>query len=640
MLQPALKPKAKGLATVALLKVYYDERRDYIGMFLPFVIDVIRGHESDDFEMEEIRAGLVLKHGFNVPGAVLQTILKRIARKRGVRREGGRYFRNPLFLGDGDLSRAQADIEREHAAVSERFLSFASSKNIVVDGEEAALGLLLRFLEENHVAIIVDSSPTAGILSSANMSHRESAVVAAFLQQIFRSDPEVTKYVLRMLEGLVLSNTLLLKDIALATRKFSNLTVFFDTGFLLHALGLAGEAAQVLSRETLDLLRATNARLAVFERTIDEIKRILSVYERHLRTPSGILSLRPTDVTSHLLRSRYSPSDVAEVVALLETNLGDLGFKIKPYPQHESRFTLDEQDLTKRLQRTDGSPEHRVIHDVDCTAAILTLREGSTTDFLEDARAIFATNSNSVVSTVADWYRSNGARGVAPAIHIRGLSNVAWLKKPNLAGQLKQAELVAACSAALHPDEKTWNAFVRQLKKLKEAGALTSDESVAIVVQGLTEPRLIELEGEGDKDADTISEIIERVKADYKKETDLLVKDAAEKQTLAEGKAVLQEERRRQLELAVDGRLHRASRTLSYVVFFLVALILGSGAWFSLPTVFPNSGRVVLFAWFAVGAITLFSFFTMVFGFSLQDIRLLCETRIMKSLKSWFVPLD
>ena len=51
---------------------------------------------------------------------------------------------------------------------------------------------------------------------------------------------------------------------------------------MLRALGFEGEAAQVATREGLDLLRETNARFAVFDKTVDEIKRILGLYEHTL----------------------------------------------------------------------------------------------------------------------------------------------------------------------------------------------------------------------------------------------------------------------------------------------------------------------------------------------------------------------
>jgi hypothetical protein len=61
-------------------------------------------------------------------------------------------------------------------------------------------------------------------------------------------------------------------------------------------------------------------------------------------------------------------------------------------PVHNRKYTLNEEDLTKRLMRpNDGFQDDRVTHDVDCIAAILTLRAGHTSNNISHCRAVFAT---------------------------------------------------------------------------------------------------------------------------------------------------------------------------------------------------------------------------------------------------------
>ena len=71
-----------------------------------------------------------------------------------------------------------------------------------------------------------------------------------------------------MLEGFMLQNALLLRDIGSISGRFRELTVFFDTRFVFGALGLAGQVVQQSALESLDLFRITQVRLAVFENTI------------------------------------------------------------------------------------------------------------------------------------------------------------------------------------------------------------------------------------------------------------------------------------------------------------------------------------------------------------------------------------
>ena|SRR5262245_24517236 len=83
---------------------------------------------------------------------------------------------------------------------------------------------------------------------------------------------------------------------------------------------------------------------------------------------------------------------------------------------------------------------------------------------------------------VRPWYREEDATaGIDPAIHIRALSNQAWLKKPTLVPNFKVHELVALCGVALRLPTKTWGRLLRHLQSLQVAQRITSDEGTAIV---------------------------------------------------------------------------------------------------------------------------------------------------------------
>ncbi len=201
------------------------------------------------------------------------------------------------------------------------------------------------------------------------------------------------------------------------------------------------------------------------------------------------------------------------------------------------------------------------MHDVDAVSAILTLRSGRRPSSLDDAWAVFATTSSSVVRTVVEWYRESGEGGISPVVHCLALSNIAWLKKPASAARRKLHELVALCAAALRPSRKVWDSFGRQLRELQQAGQMSSDEYVATVVSELTEARLVELDEDAEVEAETVLEVVERVKASYAEEAARAVAAAEsaagrhrEEKAAAEAKAQVYAEEKRQLELRIRGR--------------------------------------------------------------------------------------
>ena len=208
--------------------------------------------------------------------------------------------------------------------------------------------------------------------------------------------------------------------------------------------------------------------------------------------------------------------------ALVDSEIAAIGLQILKTPPHTKEHTAGEKALAKRLVNPAKQDEFepRILHDVDCIAAVLTLREGHRSSKIEDARALFVTSASLVIRNTRLWWEEDEAEiSLAPIIHIRALANLAWLKKPLLCSDFKVRELVALCGAALRPKQETWQRFLRHLGVLESSKKLTSDEVTAVVVSAMSDKLLKEAEIEDDDpsdiDAVTLDEIVDRVKASY-----------------------------------------------------------------------------------------------------------------------------
>jgi hypothetical protein len=88
-----------------------------------------------------------------------------------------------------------------------------------------------------------------------------------------------------------------------------------------------------------------------------------------------------------------------------------------------------------------------------------------------------------------------------------------------LCADFKINELVALCGAALRPQPKTWDRFLRHLGALVDSRQITSDEMTAVVVSELSDRLLAEAEfsenGDGGLEATSLDDIVERVKLSY-----------------------------------------------------------------------------------------------------------------------------
>jgi hypothetical protein len=267
-----------------------------------------------------------------------------------------------------------------------------------------------------------------------------------------------------------------------------------------------------------------------------------------------------------------------------------------------------------------------VVHDVDCLAGVLTRRKGRTSDSLDSARAIFVTDSGMTVKNSTRWYRAEGGKGFPPIIHELSLSNYAWLKRPESAANLKIHEMVALCTAALRPSRQSWERFVDHLRDLEESGQLSSDEVAAVVASELTQNMLAEGGIDEESDAESLTEVVERVKADVRKEAEAANRIAEERRAEAEA-----------LRDQMGARARSVARFVSTTIAAVLALSLMSGTLIGLLQAVTGSPPSPLAVVLALGPVALFGLFSLLWGFHLQKWRGKAEDWLTTKLEGWML---
>ena len=653
-----------------MLKVYFDLGKDHADMFMPFVLDTIAAMPLDNFVVSDLRTAINERHSLDIPEDPLRTLLSRAVKvkKGSLRREVGRFFREPSFRAEKDLLETRKTIESEHLGIARSLRDFALARDMVIASDEEALSLLLGFLDQNYMTVLLSSDANTGPAEAVSMTSSSVRTIAAYFQFVLSNKPDEADRIQRMVEGYVLQKVLLLKDIADVERRFRSLEVFLDSRILFRILGLEGEAEKVVSREGIGLLTDLGATLFVFDRTLAEMKRILSVYIEHLSTPDGMLSLWQTPLSRYFLKNHCTPSDVKQIGALLELNVKQLGIGIREFPQRTKAYTFEEKSLSERLLKEGQTePDARVDHDVDCIAAIITYRAGKRAYLIEDSKAIFVTTTSLLVKHTTEWYRAQGESGVPPIMRCRDLFNAAWIKKPASASRLRMHELVALCAAALRPGREIWEAFIRELRKLIISGQLSSEESVALLISDLAESRLSEIDDELDVDATTVSEVVDRVRAEYeeraRKEIERVELRAAKeieevheqvrsseevrrvqieagitKMSRLEEDRAITAEARRQLEMRLNWLASLCGKVAANVTFLVLGLSVALGVSFGIPGFFPHSPGLRMVAYILAVLVVCFTILNLFFGICLNDLRAGLKRRIEKAVLLRLMP--
>lgn len=635
----------RGLATVALLKARLDEGKDYLALYEPFVYDALAYVESESFLAEDVKAGLQQRSGIVLPTDTVQTLLGRCAKRGLLRRSGGRFFRTHEAVPNPGLDAARAGAEQEQQELGRSLRNFSTAQGLELGSESEALGALAAFVSENKVHLVLGESLPKPLSERSSEERKRARVVARFITESCTNDAHLRSSLQRLTEGIVLHDALMLVEIPRAAERFRDLQVFLDTSVLFSAIDLHGIASGLAAKEALTLLRESGARTMAFARTLDEMRGILAVYEEHLGSSQGRLTLRPTPLAHHVLTSRLSAADMRVISATLEARLSKLGIQIRDFPPRDPKFTSDEKALAQALADHDR-PEYvpaRVRHDVDAVAGILTMRRGRTSTSIERSDAVFCTASGRVVRNVQRWFNEQGEQGIPPVVHQLALTSIAWLKKPAAAPELKMHELAVLCAAALRPTREMWEKFIVVLRRLRQEGTITDDETAAIVASELTEPLLARIDDDLEPDADSITEAIERVRDEYRREASAGAEDAIRRAkadaTMAGRSASAAIARAEAMQGLIDARIARTSRAVAQVVFVTGVLVTVIAGVLSLPDLFEGITGAV--KWVARGvllAVGAFGIYSTVYGTSLTEMRAWMSARVSSRLRLAWLP--
>ena len=664
---PAVRPG--GVVTLALLKARLDEGEDHLGIFMPLVLDVLPTLTDRYFIAADVQRAVAEVHGVSMPQEAVSTLLKRAARQDYVRRESGRFR-----VDDGkELPRQSLTGEKDRLAVGQQslgqsLLQHARSRGLELQEPSDALDLLLRFLEEEQTALLLGAP--AGSNAGRALSTREAVVVAEFVNTVATTDPALRSVLSDLLEGLVLYHAAFLPDLTEVDRRFRNLNVYFDSDLVRQALGYEGEGARILMRDTIDLLRSSGVDCLVLDKTVAEIHRILAMFEGKMGTSAGRRSLRPTPMARHFLTQRYAPSDVQEMAALLEQDVAAVGLTVHRMPKRIEAFTANEAALAERLTdtRTHDTLEPRVMHDVDCVAAVLTMRRGRRSTRVEDVGAVFVSSSSLVIRNTRLWWEEDEREsGIPPLVHVRSLANLAWLKRPTARDGLQLKELISLCCAAMRPSPKTWHRFLDHLDGLLTSHRLTQDEVTAIIVSAVSDQVLKDVELDDsteDMDAVTLDEVVERVKADYGADAERRVCEvqedyerrlaelqaradaeaaeaaagAEERKALAEASERSAAEALRRQELAASGRARRwAKRAVGWAYWLLVVLVMAGEVAILLTFPFKGDWLGVLVG---VGVVVATGFGAVGLLRHLSELRIRVEASLQARFRDWLLGRD
>lgn len=270
------KKRENLITSLAILKVNWDIlRKDHIENFVPFVIEALRNTPNKVVSLQELQNTISEHFGFEIPQAVLKSILDR-TKKRGLVRVANKvYEKIDGKLEESDFRRVREDIIREHEALIQKMIDFCNQTYGESLAPDKANETLVEYINLSGMKILGDILSGEPASLTHELNEKKKFFIGAFISHLLKMDPLGLSYLEKIIKGSAFYTALFLPDIGKIQQCFVKVDIYLDTPFLLKALGYSGKWAQEYSEELLNLLHEEGANLKIFEHTVHEIEGIL-----------------------------------------------------------------------------------------------------------------------------------------------------------------------------------------------------------------------------------------------------------------------------------------------------------------------------------------------------------------------------
>ncbi len=265
------------LVNMAVIKVNWDRTGQAIlDNYIPLVAYALKRYKHDVISLEDFRDEFRKVAEFEIPTAAVGTLLKRASRKYDfIKKDShGTYKISCNSLPSSEYEAIRDEELRKYSGLRSSFVDFCKNRLNIIVLEEEADTYFFEILYEMAPSLFKAVSDIDDL--ALDKSHRRKYLVGRFVSHAQQSDQTSFKAIESFVRGAMLTETFYYSDPSDIQGKMKDVAVYFDTTFLLRALGLCEEKYSVPCRELMDILSAMSVRMWCFTQTYNEMHRVLS----------------------------------------------------------------------------------------------------------------------------------------------------------------------------------------------------------------------------------------------------------------------------------------------------------------------------------------------------------------------------
>lgn len=550
--------KNQTLLGYAFLKVNleHSKNHDYIQNFVSLVAECIRMssivNTSGVITAPDIQAELMDRFGLYIPLKAVDSLLHRVSKVGYIIQNPANVY-EPVWekLETLHFKEVQQEVIRMHDSVIQELLDFSHKRfelDWTVDDAENAL---YQFLDDTEI-ILSQHAYRRSESAIERQPDRLKYVVGQFVLHLHNTHSGNLEFFETIVKGSMLASAIYLPEPS-SRRKFQHTDVYFDTAFLIYALGYSGKARQDPCAELIDMLYDVGGQAFCFEHTVDEIRNALyacSIIIDEHRTPLG----PSVETVQHFVSMGCTGTDVRIKADKLEIELKRIRVHIKKKPDYipsEYKHVPAEAELAKWLSErvfNSNVDDTLIDRDVASISAIKRLRREVETIHIEICRAVFVTTNSKLSREVKAFFDADNndrkyAPSVPPCISDYELAVLLWLKSPLKAPSLPRKRLIADTYAAIQPSERLWQAYIREIERLRAQGEVDRDDAYLLRYTSTATSFLMDVTygQEAAFTQATVHEVLKKIHDEYARDFEARITVVAEKERAE--KAALDEAR-------------------------------------------------------------------------------------------------
>lgn len=470
----------KLIFTYSLVKSIYEQGKDYLDVFCPFILKVLPRNKSP-LNLIQIQEAINNKYGLEIPQHPLTTIITRAKRKDNMKQDKGQYTLTNKGNEYLDSLEPESQVERRINELIEDTKVYLNEKLNTNLSTDATYDILLYFIYQNIDSLLECFNP-AGSLVQLNFkptpNSRYDGALIEYLEVVKKRKSQIYNTLVDIIYGSVISTTASTQYIAKMNKRFGHTVIFLDSNFIFSILDLHYTEFSIPAKELFNLLKAYNFELKVFDFTIHEIVGVLRGYftKQHLYVPG----IRVNSIYSCLKTQGLTSEDIREYIMKIESKIWNSGIKIEP-----TQIELKDYNPPQAVWRSGLSKYKRdqglrgQNHDLAAIESIMQTR-GTEKREIESSKALFLT-SDLRLSTFNFLEMSHKEKAtICEVIPDRLFTNILWLKNPKITKDIPLKSIIAVHSRDLFIDRKIWHRFIENARKLKEDGSI-KDKDISML---------------------------------------------------------------------------------------------------------------------------------------------------------------